>query len=133
MEISAQTSNFKLNNTNNNSNKSVECCEPLLLAPMSTSSEGNLYIVWPDNKTGNWDIFFVKSSDGGRTFDLPINLSNDPHFSGNPSIITNNNNVFVTWWGNSTGELLPVIRSSYDGGNTFDNKKVLETNRIISK
>jgi hypothetical protein len=133
MEIDAQTSNFKLNNADNNGTKNVECCEPLLLAPMSTSSEGNLYIVWPDNKTGNWDIFFVKSPDGGRTFDLPINLSNDGDFSGNPSIATNNNDIFVTWWDNSTGKLLPVIRSSYDGGKSFDSIRVLDIDGITGK
>lgn len=30
--------------------------------PMIMSSEDNMYAVWQDNTSGNWEIFFVKGT-----------------------------------------------------------------------
>jgi hypothetical protein len=104
-----------------------ECCQPLLLAPMSSSSSNNLYIVWPDNKTGNWEIFFIKSTDGGNSFSMPLNISNDSSFSGNPSIISYGNHISISWWDNMTGHLSPLIKSSHNNGKSFDKAMILNT------
>ena len=48
---------------------------PLFLAPIA-ASEDNVYVTWWDNKTGNWEVFFARSTDSGETFDNTINLSN---------------------------------------------------------
>jgi hypothetical protein len=50
--------------------------------------ENTVYIVWTDNSPGNYDIFFIKSTDGGNTFSKPLNLSNDPGLSYLPRIVT---------------------------------------------
>lgn len=106
------------------------CCEPLLLSPLD--SDGKiLYIVWPDNKTGNWDIFFTRSMDGGHTFDKTINISNDSSSSANPSIVSYGEHVSISWWDNKTGELQAFIRSSDDKGKNFENAIML--NSSISK
>jgi len=48
----------------------------------SVAAFGNIvYVVWTDNSLGNFDIFFIKSTDGGNTFSKPLNLSNDPGLS----------------------------------------------------
>ena len=36
-------------------------------APIAVS-ENNAYVLWWDNKTGNWEIFFRASQDNGMTF-----------------------------------------------------------------
>ena len=70
------TNNFISNNSIFGISFQKDCCQPLLLSPMA-SSGNNLYIVWPDNKTGNWELFFTRSVDGGHTFEIPINISNN--------------------------------------------------------
>jgi hypothetical protein len=30
-------------------------------------SGNNLYVAWPNNDTGHWNVFFAKSTDGGKT------------------------------------------------------------------
>ena len=46
--------------------------------PQITASGNNVYVVWSDSTTGNADIFFKRSTDGGATFSSPsINLSNN--------------------------------------------------------
>jgi hypothetical protein len=51
----------------------------------------NGYIVWQESVTKslpehNYDIFFIKSEDNGKTFGMPINLSNNTEFSEHPQI-----------------------------------------------
>ena len=105
------------------------CCTPLLLSPMASSGD-NLYIVWPDNKTGNWELFFTKSENGGDTFDTPLNISNNTSFSANATIISHESHVSITWWDNMTGKVEPFVRSSHDYGETFNNPMMLNISSI---
>ncbi len=105
------------------------CCKPLLLSPMASSGD-NLYIVWPDNKTGNWELFFTKSENGGDTFETPINISNNTSFSANATILSHENHVSITWWDNKTGKIEPFVRSSHDFGDTFNEPLMLNISSI---
>jgi hypothetical protein len=42
-------------------------------APIATSAN-NVYIAWNNNDTGHWNVFFLKSIDGGKTFEKNIML-----------------------------------------------------------
>jgi hypothetical protein len=66
-------------------------------------SGDNVYLTWWDNKTGNNEVFFAGSNDGGKTFDKEINLSNAKGGSADSQITAQGNNVYVTWWDNKTG------------------------------
>lgn len=98
-------------------------------APIAVS-ENNAYVLWWDNKTGNWEIFFRASQDNGRTFGDEINLSNDTTRSDDGSIAAQGNSVYVTWWdtNNQTGLREPVFIASNDNGNTFGERVVLSGN-----
>ena len=127
--------------------------QPVLLAPIKISGD-NVFIVWPDNKTKpfltagagtdiipnipdsilpNWEIFFVRSSDAGKTFGIPLNLSNSPNgTSTGPEIDIHENNeginsIFVTFWDNKTGNQAPYLVLSRDDGNTFTSPIRLNT------
>jgi len=64
-------------------------------APIATSGD-NVYIAWWTNKTGNDEVMFRASTDGGKTFGDKINLSNSTVNSERAEIGTSGNNVFVT-------------------------------------
>ena len=89
-------------------------------APLATSGS-NLYIAWPNNDTGHWNVFFAKSTDGGKTLKtMTISSPNKGHIiDQNTQISATGSHVYVTWWTNKTGTLMPVFRSSNDNGNTF--------------
>ena len=57
----------------------------------------NVYIVWVSHSSGNDDVYFTKSSDGGVTFGNVINLSNDPGDSYKTHLAIAGNNVYVIW------------------------------------
>jgi hypothetical protein len=107
-------------------------------APMAASEDGNnVYVVWWTNRSGNWEVMFRASNDGGATFDERINLSNSPDTqSQTAEILAVGDSVYVTWWELNenvhphTNE--SVLRVSNDGGQTFGPVINLGTNGTIS-
>jgi hypothetical protein len=89
-------------------------------APMATSGN-NVFMAWPNNDTGHWNVFFAKSTDGGKTLKTTmISAPNKGHtVDQNTEISASGSNVYVTWWTNKTGTLMPVFRASNDDGDTF--------------
>jgi hypothetical protein len=96
--------------------------------PMALSGN-NLYMIWPNNDTGHWSVFFAKSTDGGKT--LKTMLISAPNkgntIDQNTEIAASGTNVYVTWWTNKTGVLMPLFRASNDGGNTFSRPIMLNS------
>jgi hypothetical protein len=108
-------------------------------APMAASQDGNnVYVVWWTNKSGNWEVMFRASTDGGATFGDKMNLSNSPDTQSQTAEIlaVGNNNVYVTWWELNenvhphTNE--SVLRVSTDAGQTFGPVINLGTNGTIT-
>ena len=68
-------------------------------SPQLAVSGNNVYVVWQEDDaiTGNQDIFFKKSTDGGDTFTDEINLSKDPGGSGDPQIHVSGRNLYIVW------------------------------------
>ena len=99
---------------------------PLFLAPVAASGD-NVYVTWWDNKTGNWEVFFARSTDNGETFDDTINLSNAMGRSEDSNIAASGDNVYVTWWDNKTGTREVYLRASTDNGETFGNTIMLNS------
>jgi hypothetical protein len=97
------------------------------LIPIATSGD-SVYVAWDSNKTGNREILFRASSDGGKTFDDKINISNSTNGrSDMQAIAASGNNVYVTWCDDKTGDMEIYIRKSSDGGKTFGNTTMLKS------
>ena len=89
------------------------------------SFENNIYVVWQESVTEslpehNYDIFFIKSEDNGKTFSKAINLSNNTEFSERPQIAVSKNGIFIVW----TDTINPnnkeiIFTKSEDNGKTF--------------
>ena len=90
------------------------------------ANANNIYLTWWDNKTGNNEVYFGKSNDSGKSFGKPINLSDDNGGSADSQIAATPNNVYVTWWDNSTGNWQVFSRSSNDTGKTFGNAVMIK-------
>jgi len=100
--------------------------EQIVKAPIATSGTKNVYIVWWSNKTGNSEIMFKASTDGGETFGDKMNLSNSPKSeSQDVQIAASGNNVYITWWERNQTMNEPVMRVSNDNGKTFGQEIML--------
>jgi hypothetical protein len=100
-------------------------------APVATSGD-NVYIAWWTNKTGNDEVMFRASTDGGKTFGDKINLSNSTNSdSQDVKIDASGDRVFVTWWERNATSNQPVLRISNDNGKTFGEIFNLSVNGTI--
>ena len=104
------------------SGPSREMVNALKAVPMATSGN-KVYMAWVTNDTGYCNVFFAKSTDGGKTLKtIIISAPNKVHtIDQNTEISASGSNVYVTWWTDKAkpGVLEPVFRASNDNGNTF--------------
>jgi S1-C subfamily serine protease len=112
---------------------------------IATSEDGTVYVVWShknntdfdpsntQNQTQTYDVFFVKSLDGGNIFSQAVNLSNDPSNSVSPVVgVSKDHEVYVLWSDNSIGTYETFLVRSGDRGNTFSRPSVISGNHALS-
>jgi hypothetical protein len=56
---------------------------------VAIDSEGTVSVVWADSTQGNYEVFFSRSLDGGRTFSEPVNISTNQGLSAATLSLTN--------------------------------------------
>jgi len=96
-------------------------------------SDNNIYAAWGSNKTGNDEVMFRISTDGGKTFGDKINLSNTTNSeSQDVEIAADAVKVVVAWWERNQTSNEPVKIISDGGGKTFGPLLKLATNGTIS-
>ena len=87
------------------------------------ASKNNVYITWEDKQSGQWQLLFRKSQDGGETFSNLRNLSDTTGNVHLHDLSTSRGNVFVVWAANenvsSTNKDI-FFRKSVNFGNSFD-------------
>jgi hypothetical protein len=67
----------------------------------------------------NNDVFFKRSTDGGRSFENITKLSNSTTLSARPVIAAFDNNVYVVWIEDTPKEKQMWFRKSTDNGSSF--------------
>jgi hypothetical protein len=102
-------------------------------APLAAAGE-NLYVTWWSNESGDFEVFFKASTDGGKMFGPKIDLSNSKGVvSNNAQIAASGNNVYITWWEHNATSNEPVLRVSNDNGKTFGDKIMLSSTNNTTK
>ena len=94
----------------------------------------NVYVTWWTNQTGNDEVLFRASTNGGTTFGDKINLSNTTDAdSTRAEIDSDADNVVITWWETNQTDDTPVMRVSNDDGATFGPVLTLATNGTLGE
>jgi hypothetical protein len=89
---------------------------------LRVDANGGVYVVWQDNvpPVFNKDIFFVRSSDLGANFFVPVNLSNNSGNSTNPWITVDaTGGIDLSWQDTTPGRANIFFARSLDAGATF--------------
>jgi hypothetical protein len=89
--------------------------------PMAATGNNTVFMAWTNNDSGHWNVFFAKSTDGGKT--LKTKMISSPYKGHvvdlNTEVAASGSKVYVTWWTNKTGVLMPLFRASNDGVSSF--------------
>lgn len=91
----------------------------------------NVYVVWQDSvpsygssdgryNSRNYDIFVMRSIDGGNTFASPVNLSNNSGFSEHPQAASDSDSVYTVWADNTSGNREVLFAAGKSNGTSFD-------------
>jgi BNR/Asp-box repeat. len=89
---------------------------------IAIDSAGALHITWWTGKEGNAGVFYAKSTDGAKSFSVPVPLG-VAKFSRPAHVqigLASNNRVVVAWDDGTKQVPQVVVRVSHDGGQTFD-------------
>lgn len=78
-----------------------------------------LHIVWRDDRDGNGEIYYKRSTDEGITWESDTRLSNNDSLSGEPCIKVSGSSVHVMWYDKRHGNYEIYYRHSSDGGITW--------------
>jgi hypothetical protein len=85
-------------------------------------SDNIVHVVWADNTSGDFDIKYRRSINGGISFPNTIKtLSNAAASSFEPAIAVSGDTVHTVWRSNTPGNIDIFYRRSLDNGGTFPN------------
>lgn len=79
----------------------------------------NVHVAWQDPRDGNWEIYYIRSTDGGTTWGAGARLTNAGGDSMYPSIAVSGNNVHIVWQDLRGGNFQIYYKNSFDGGTTW--------------
>jgi len=85
-------------------------------------SGDNVYMVWEETTEATSDIFFAKSIDNGKTFGIPVNLSNSKGYSfltRDTKMVASDDNLYLVWIDADQDDYGVFFVKSTDAGETF--------------
>jgi hypothetical protein len=84
--------------------------------PSLAVSGQNVHVVWQENRDGNLEIYYNRSTDGGVSWGTDTRLTNNSDTSMSPSISVSSSTVHVVWHDTRNGNYEIYYKRSTDGG-----------------
>jgi len=92
------------------------------------ASDGTLWVVWHSWRSGNDDLWYKTSSDGGASWSADTRLTTDPNSDYSPAIMqTSDGTIWVVWYSYRSGNADIWYKTSSDGGATWSSDVQLTT------
>jgi hypothetical protein len=87
---------------------------------IAADSKGNLRLVWHGNPSGNDEIYFRSSTDGGTTWTSPLRITWNSGYSNSPVIIPlSDRSLHIVWGDDFIGNKELYYKQSSDGGTSW--------------
>jgi hypothetical protein len=87
--------------------------------PTIAVSGSNVYVIWSENRDGNPEVYYKRSTDNGGTWGKNIRLTDDPALTAYPCVTALSNNVHVVWRDMRDGNDEIYYKRSTDNGGTW--------------
>jgi hypothetical protein len=97
------------------------------------ASGGDVHVVWWDNRVGNDEIYYKRSTDSGLSWGADTRLTSNSGSSQYPSISISGLNVHVAWQDDRDGNFEIYYNRSTDGGVNWETYIRLTDNTSASK
>jgi len=102
-------------------------------ATITADLSGNLHVVWYDDTPGDYEIYYIKSADGGAAWTTSERLSWTSDNSYRPAMaIGSSKNLHVVWYDDTPGNREIYYTKSTDGGATWTTSQRLTWNSGVS-
>jgi hypothetical protein len=85
------------------------------------SSGSYVHVAYYDNSAGNYEIFHLRSSNGGNTWSAPARMTNNSGNSDSPCLAASGSKVYLVWADFSSGKWELFFRKSTNNGQSFSN------------
>jgi hypothetical protein len=108
------------NRLTNNSGHSMLACIAV--------SVSVVHVVWQDDRDGNNEIYYKRSTDNGNSWGSDIRLTNAPSLSEYPSLAVSGLSVNVVWWDYRDGDAEIYYKRSTNGGVSWEADTRLTSN-----
>lgn len=93
---------------------------------------GTIWIVWQSRRTGNTDLFYKTTSDGGSSWSAETPLTTNPNDDKNPSSVqAADGTIWVVWTSSRTGNDDIFYKTSPDNGVSWSIETQLTTDPNI--
>ena len=98
------------------------------------ASPTNFYLVWHDDPTGNMEIYFKKSTNGGTSWGAPVRMTWNSGYSNTPRLcLSPNSNLHVVWFDDTSGADEVYYKRSINGGTSWSSPERLTWNTNNSR
>lgn len=88
--------------------------------------QGRSFVVWSGLSEGSRDVFLARSTDGGKSFSAPKNLSANRFASELPAIAVDGKDRLYVAWRDKTPPTIQIwLTRSTDGGESFSSPRVV--------
>jgi hypothetical protein len=100
--------------------------------PSISVSESVVHLVWRDDRDGNFEIYYKRSTDNGTNWSADTRLTNASGDSWYPSVSVSNSFVHTVWQENRDGNFEIYYKRSTDSGTSWEADTRLTSNDYFS-
>lgn len=87
--------------------------------PVGAAYGSNVHVFWTDNRDGNFEIYYKRSTDGGLSWGAETRLTNTASNSQNPTVAVNGSLIHLLYYDDRDGNFEIYYKRSTDGGLTW--------------
>lgn len=87
--------------------------------PCAVAKDSMVHVVFQDSRYGNWELFYICSTDYGVTWSSEVRLTDATETSEAPSVAVSALNIHIAWWDNRDGNYEIYYKTSTDLGLTW--------------